>query len=112
MPRAASALAEAVTGLADSGLEVLVCEPLRRLRAHGEATRAELLARARQQLDAGAAAEAVLEQLAHALTNRLLHAPTAALREAAVAGDADMLRALQRLLPAGNGDDDAADPAP
>lgn len=30
--RAASALADAVTGLADSGLEVLVCEPLRRLR--------------------------------------------------------------------------------
>lgn len=88
-------------------------EPLRRLRAHGDATRAEVLARAKQQLAAGADADAVLDWLAHTLANRLLHAPTAALREAAVAGDADMIRALQRLLPAGGeGDDDAADPAP
>ena len=61
--------------------------PLRQLRAFGEATRAELLERARQQLANGKPADEVLELLAHGLTNRLLHPPTAALR--AARGDAD-----------------------
>ncbi|MBJ6981228.1 glutamyl-tRNA reductase [Luteimonas sp. MC1572] len=74
--------------------------PLRRLRAHGEAARSEALARARQQLAAGQSPEAALEHLAHALTNRLLHAPTAALREAAASGDDILLRAVERMLPA------------
>jgi glutamyl-tRNA reductase len=78
-------------------------EPLKRLRAHGDAVRAELLAKAKQQLAAGQRPEAVLESLAHGLTNRLLHAPTAALRDAAVAGDAELIRAVTRLLPIGEG---------
>ena len=56
---------------------------MRQLRAFGEATRAELLERARQQLANGKPADEVLELLAHGLTNRLLHPPTAALRAAA-----------------------------
>ena len=79
-------------------------EPLKRLRAHGDAVRAELLAKAKQQLAAGQSPEAVLETLAHGLTNRLLHAPTAALRDAAVAGDAELIRAVTRLLPVGEGE--------
>ncbi|MEN1958616.1 glutamyl-tRNA reductase [Luteimonas changyuni] len=95
--------------------------PIRRLRAHGEAARAEVLERARQQLAAGQSPEATLEFLAHTLTNRLLHPPTAALREAAAAGDTAMLDAVERMLPpapagtgptASTGNDDAADPAP
>lgn len=74
-------------------------EPLKRLRAHGEATRSELLARARQQLAAGHDPDTVVELLAHSLTNRLLHPPTAALREAALAGGDDTFaRSLSRLL--------------
>lgn len=73
--------------------------PLRQLRSHGEAARADALARARQQLAAGVAPEQALEFLAHTLTNRLLHAPTVALREAAVAGDSDMARAAERMFP-------------
>src|SRR5690606_26053176 len=74
-------------------------EPLRRLRAHGEAARSELLAKARQQLAAGQDPLAVVELLAHGLTNRLLHAPTAALRESALAGGGDAFsRSLERLL--------------
>jgi glutamyl-tRNA reductase len=81
--------------------------PLKRLRAHGERTRAEALAKARQQLAAGEHPEAVLELLAHTLTNKLLHAPTVALREAALTGDADLARAAERLFPAeGGGDGD------
>lgn len=75
-------------------------QPLRQLRAHGEAARAEALARARQQLAAGAAPEQALELLAHTLTNRLLHAPTVALREAALSGDAELVRAAERMFPA------------
>ena len=85
--------------------------PIKRLRAHGDAVRAEVLERARQQLAAGSPPEAALEFLAHTLTNRLLHAPTAALREAAAAGDTAMLEAVERMLPAED-DSDAADPAP
>lgn len=72
---------------------------LRRLRAHGEAVRDESLAKARELLAAGHDPAAVLERLAHGLTNRLLHAPTAALREAALNGDAEIVRAAERLFP-------------
>ncbi|QOD91573.1 glutamyl-tRNA reductase [Lysobacter sp. CW239] len=85
--------------------------PLKRLRAHGEAARAESLAKARAQLAAGEDPSAVLDFLAHTLTNRLLHAPTIALREAALSGNAELARAADRLFPGG---DDAApaDPPP
>jgi glutamyl-tRNA reductase len=74
-------------------------ESLLQLRAHGEAARAAALAKARQQLAAGVPAEEALELLAHTLTNRLLHAPTVALREAARTGDSELTRAAERLFP-------------
>lgn len=93
--------------------------PIKRLRAHGELVKAEVLERARQQLAAGQAPEAALEFLAHTLTNRLLHPPTVALREAAASGDAAMLDAVTRMLPPDEAVDadpvdprDAADAAP
>ena len=55
----------------------------------------------------------MLDLLAHTLVNRLLHAPTAALREAALTGDVELARAADKLFPpeAGDetlpGDDDA-----
>ena len=72
-------------------------EPLKRLRAHGDAAREEVLAKARQQLANGRDAQEVLDFLAHTLTNRLLHTPTAALREAALSGDAELARAADKL---------------
>jgi glutamyl-tRNA reductase len=82
--------------------------PLKRLRAHGEAARAEVLARARAQLASGEAPEAVLDYLAHTLTNRLLHAPTVALREEALTGNGELARAADRLFPLNEaGGDDA-----
>jgi len=75
-------------------------EPLKRLRAHGEAARAEVLTKARQQLEAGQNPADVLDFLAHTLTNRLLHAPTIALREAALTGDTELARAAGKLFPA------------
>lgn len=73
--------------------------PLKRLRQHGELARRHALAKARQQLAAGMPAEQALELLAHTLTNRLLHAPTVALREAALAGNVELVRAADILFP-------------
>ncbi len=85
-------------------------EPLKRLRAHGEAARSDVLAKAKQQLAAGEDPEAVLDFLAHTLTNKLLHAPTIALREAALTGNAELARAATKLFPAvDQGDEKVAD---
>ena len=86
--------------------------PLKRLRAHGEMARVDVLAKARHQLATGTDPQAVLDYLAHTLTNRLLHAPTIALRQAAIEGDAELARASEKLFPANGtdpGNDDAAD---
>lgn len=82
------------TSGADAGLA-----PLKRLRAQGESSRADVLAKAKQQLAAGGDPHAVLDYLAHTLTNRLLHAPTVALRSAALSGDAELARAAEKLFP-------------
>jgi glutamyl-tRNA reductase len=84
--------------------------PLKRLRAHGEAARAEVLAKAKQQLDAGQDPDEVLNFLAHTLTNRLLHAPTIALREAALTGNTELARAADKLFPAADSTTADADP--
>lgn len=80
-------------------------DALRRLRAQGEHARNEVLERARQQLAQGRDPQAVLDFLAHTLTNKLLHAPTAALRQAALQGDMDLLRAAEKLFDTDGSDD-------
>lgn len=82
--------------------------PLRALRNRGEAARQQALVEARQQLAAGQTPELVLERLAHTLTNRLLHAPTVALREAAMQNDAGLLQAAERLFGPAPADPDPA----
>ncbi len=118
--REAAAEAEAIVDLQaarfmESAIASTRHAPLKRLRAHGENARAEALAKARRELAAGADPNEVLDLLAHTLTNRLLHAPTVALREAALAGDAELARAADKLFPAPTGRDpeeDASEPAP
>ena len=77
--------------------------PLRALRARGEAERDAALHRARRQLAAGHDPSVVVEQLAQALTNKLLHAPPAALRDAAASGDTALARAVERLFAPADG---------
>jgi len=72
--------------------------PLLRMRAQGEAARDQLLAEASAQIAAGRDPAATLQWLAHTLTGRLLHAPTANLRAAAARGDVDLLGAAARLF--------------
>jgi glutamyl-tRNA reductase len=74
---------------------------IRELRGQAEAARDAALVEARRQLAAGQPAEAVIEQLATTLTNRLLHAPSAALRDAAESGDAALAEAAARLFRSG-----------
>ncbi|HEY7871109.1 MAG TPA: glutamyl-tRNA reductase [Rudaea sp.] len=80
---------------------------LPQLRRNAEAQRDAVLARARALLANGRTPEQALDYLAHTLTNKLLHAPSANLREAALRGDADLLRAAERLFDAGDTDADA-----
>ena len=85
-----------------ANLKVRDSAPLiRELRGQSEAARDALLAEARRQLAAGQPPDAVLEQLAVGLTNRLLHAPSAALREAAEKGDDALAAAAARLFRTG-----------
>ncbi len=85
-----------------AGLKVRDAAPaIRELRGQAEAVRDAALAEARRQLAAGQPPQAVLEQLAATLTNRLLHAPSAALREAAEAGDTTLAEAAARLFRTG-----------
>ncbi|MCB1605660.1 MAG: glutamyl-tRNA reductase [Xanthomonadales bacterium] len=68
-----------------------------RLRAHGQRLQQAQLERALAQLRAGLDAEQVITQLAHGLTNKLLHQPTVAMRSAAASGERDLLDWVERL---------------
>ncbi len=59
---------------------------IRALRRQAEEIRAQTVEQARRLLAAGKSADEVIEYLANTLTNRLLHAPTQALRQAAELG--------------------------
>jgi glutamyl-tRNA reductase len=70
---------------------------VRNVRAHAEHERDAVLARARQMLAAGKPADEALAFLANTLTNKILHAPSANLRAAALRGDTEMLRVAEKL---------------
>jgi glutamyl-tRNA reductase len=78
-----------------------VRNPLASLRLDAESQRDATLEKARQLLASGRPPEQALEFLAHTLTNKLLHAPSANLRAAALRGDVDLLRAAEQLFDAG-----------
>lgn len=67
-------------------------------RHRAERLRDEVLERAQRQLEAGKAPAEVLSFLAHTLTNKLLHAPSTRLRQAARDGDAEILVAANELF--------------
>lgn len=67
------------------------------MRHHAEIYRDEVLEKARGMLARGKSPEEALAFLANTLTNKLLHHPSAALREAALSGDLDLLHAAGRL---------------
>ncbi|BBD79596.1 glutamyl-tRNA reductase [Aerosticca soli] len=74
-----------------------VRNPVVDLRQHAERHRDEVLAKAQAMLAHGKPPAEALAFLANTLTNKLLHQPSARLREAALAGDLDLLHAAGRL---------------
>jgi glutamyl-tRNA reductase len=75
------------------------------LRQHAERYRDEVLVKAQAMLARGKSPDEALAFLANTLTNKLLHHPSARLREAALNGDLDLLHAAGRLY----GDTDTRD---
>ncbi len=74
--------------------------PIALVRNLAETSRDEVLAKARGMLLRGRSPEEALDFLAHTLTNKLLHAPSANLRAAALRGDTELLLAAEKLFDA------------
>jgi glutamyl-tRNA reductase len=70
-------------------------------RSQAERLRDEVLERAHRMLAGGKPPEEVLQYLAHTLTNKLLHAPSARIRQAGYEGEAQLLEAAHLLLQLG-----------
>jgi glutamyl-tRNA reductase len=71
---------------------------IRTLRSQAQLVREQTLEQAQRMLAAGKPPGEVLDFLANTLTNRLLHAPTQALRQAAELADSGLAETLTRLL--------------
>ena len=71
---------------------------IRDFRTQADATRDDVLDKARQLLVQGKDAEQVMQFLAHTLTNKLIHTPSANLRQAGFDGRADLIQAARELL--------------
>jgi len=75
---------------------------IRSLRESADSIRASELKKAQRALESGEKPEVVLEQLARALTNKIIHDPSAVLRQADHDGDTMLLEAAKRLFNIGD----------
>ena len=73
---------------------------IRALREQADGIRRQSVEQARRMLAAGKSSDEVIEFLATTLTNRLLHAPTQALRQASELADLALAETVTRLLTA------------
>lgn len=73
-------------------------QTIREYRTTVEQTKDFMLKKYQRQLKAGTCPEEVLEQFAHTLTNKLMHCPTAKLRQAAEDGNLDLIDAASELF--------------
>ena len=71
---------------------------IRGLRTQADQIRQQTVEQARRMAAAGKSADEIIDYLANTLTNRLLHAPTQALRQAAESADSALAEAITRLL--------------
>lgn len=78
--------------------ELDATDTIKRYRQSVNLTQTELLAKYKAQLTAGQDPNEVLEQLAHALSNKLMHTPTKQLKDAAASGDKTLLTAAKTLF--------------
>jgi len=73
-------------------------DTIKAYRSSVESVRSDELARALAALERGQPAAEVIDGLARGLTNKIMHAPTLALRQASEAGREDILRLAQQLF--------------
>ena len=73
-------------------------DTIREYRSQSEQIRDELTAKALAALQQGGDAQAIMQDLAWKLTNRLIHAPTKSLQQAARDGDSERLNILRDSL--------------
>ena len=71
---------------------------IRALRQQAENIRQQTVEQARRMLASGKSTDEAMEYLANTLTNRLLHAPTQALRQASELANLELAEAVTRLL--------------
>jgi glutamyl-tRNA reductase len=71
---------------------------IRALRQQADAIRVQTLEQTRRLLASGKSTDEALEYLANTLTNRLLHAPTQALRQASESAETVVAEALTRVI--------------
>lgn len=83
-------IARSTDAFTQSVKERQASDTIRQLRSRSEVFRETELEKARKALSQGGDPERVLEQLAHGLTNKLLHAPTVALRKANGEGESQV----------------------
>lgn len=70
---------------------------IRALRGQAHMLQQEVIDNARRKLSQGADPERLLHEVTRSLTNKLLHTPTAQLRDASARGRDDLLQAVQEL---------------
>ncbi|ORU93835.1 MAG: glutamyl-tRNA reductase [Cycloclasticus sp. symbiont of Poecilosclerida sp. N] len=73
-------------------------QTIQQLRKQSDQTREELLQKALKSLSNNQTAEQVLERFANDLTNKILHAPSSALKQAASEGNSSLLLAAKQLF--------------
>src|SRR5450631_89516 len=71
---------------------------IRALRQQADGIRQQTVEQARRMVAAGKSTDEVIEYLANTLTNRLLHAPTQALRQASELADLELAETVTKLL--------------
>ena len=73
-------------------------QTIRNYRTRAETLRDQALQKAQCALQAGKSPDAVCAELAHSLTNKILHIPTVNMRQAAYQGNQDVMEALDTLF--------------
>ncbi|AUH00695.1 glutamyl-tRNA reductase [Prodigiosinella confusarubida] len=73
-------------------------ETIRDYRAQADSLRAEMTMKAMVAIQQGGDVESIVQELTYRLTNRLIHAPTKSLQQAARDGDLDRLQILRDSL--------------
>jgi len=89
---------EAAHGFMREQRSLRAVDSIRSYRQQSQSVSKEELEKALIQLRAGGDPEQLLEQLARGLTNKLIHAPTVALRQATAEGDLERLRIAREII--------------